>query len=225
MEKGLVMYTPDKQSCDKSDATRVAISLALKTDTNLETSDDSIAATVKHWFDCNCDVSTFLRTYPTVGVIPFKNSKGKSQHVLLPIRSAYQANMPQTQTPDPNGVKMAPVSAALESQTPSYSGNPKFPVEAHKALKDSPPPRPPPSDSDYEADEWRGHGGWADAARADEMERIEAKLKELKAEPDQHSFYWRHIRDIEIKRHIRDIEIKKLQARLQDLQDLTTPRT
>jgi hypothetical protein len=125
-----MMYTPDEPACDTSDASRAAISEALKNSGFVGVDTSSIQATVDHWVCCKCNVRTFLDTYPNAA-IPFKNKEGKTQQVLRLIQ--FPAHAPA-------------------SQTPSYSGNRTFPFsfEAHKVGPAQPPPRsatqnPPPA--------------------------------------------------------------------------------
>jgi hypothetical protein len=223
-----MMYTPDEPACDKSDATRVAISRELEESGFVGVNTKSIAATVEHWFYCECNVRTFLDTYPNIA-IPFKNKEGRTQQVLGLIQSASRVNVPQSQTPDLKRVKMAPIPAhALASQTHSYS-------DAHNANKvgpaqhrsaQNPPPRPPPietarEDKSKEADEEdlarRGPLGWTAEKHAQTIEKTKARLKELEAEkiPPR--------RDYGRLSHTE--EIRNLKASLEFLQNRSKPLT
>ena len=168
------MYTPDEPACDKSDATRADISRALKESGFVGVDTKSIAATVKHWFDCNFSVRTFLDTYPNIA-IPFKNKEGTSQQVLSLIQSASRVNMPQSQTPDLKRVKMA---------------------------ARPPPSETAREDKSKEADEEdlarRGPLGWTAEKQAQTIEKTKARLKELEAEKNPPD-YWRPSHKEEIR--------------------------
>lgn len=199
MEGGYALYTPDDPKCDARDR----ISQRLR-DSGFENVDEhSIAATVDHWFSCNCDVTTFLRTYPDTypkNAIQLKATNMKVQQVL-PLLRLPQAQAPRAST---SSLRSAPTAhTASAASTSSLRSTPTASAASASPLRSAPTAsavsafsiRSTPAaskrapkkkrgderDESYEYD-WRDDIGWAAAARELEVHRQKERLDSLEHE-------------------------------------------
>ena len=203
----MMLYTTEHEPsssgsvCDKSDGARRAISQRLRSSGYENVDEDSIAATVDHWFECNCHVPTFLGTYPDTyprGAIQLKASNRKVQQVLHLLN---QPSVPSTSSRPSRAARSAASGAFAVASEPVYEedrmdnrGRAEAAREVNMAKlqgqtaklrvasagpaasADSAAPRNP----GYEED-WRDNRGWAEAAREWNIAKLQGQIAKLRA--------------------------------------------